>query len=281
MAHLAAASRRSSKGVRDRPVADEAPRGSAPRRDRLTAVWIVAAGLLVVEVASRAGVVASFYFPPPSAVLATAIRSFAAGELSAHLLATMGRVVPGFALGVVPGIGLGLLMGRSARLRRAVDPLIAAAHPVPKIALLPLFMVLLGIGEAPRITIIALAAFFPSLISAMAGVRGISPLYLDVARSYGASRWRTVTRVLLPGSLPVALSGIRLSVNASIVVSIAIEIAMAEKGLGALVWLSWEILDTRLLYATIVVTALLGITLNAGLNALGRALVPWSIAEEA
>jgi len=167
-------------------------------------------------------------------------------------------------------------MGRSDRLRRIVDPFIAAAHPIPKIALFPLFMLLFGLGDASKIAIVALAAFFPCLINAMAGARGISPLYLQVAQSYGASPFRTLTKVLLPGSLPVALSGLRLAVNVSIMVTIAIEMVSAEQGLGSLVWLSWEMLRVDLLYATIVVIAGLGIGLNAILAWASRRVAPWA-----
>jgi NitT/TauT family transport system permease protein len=230
----------------------------------------------VLEVASRAGLVSGLLFPPPSRVVATLAKSLANGEITAHLMATLGRMIPGLVIGAIPGLTLGLLMGRSRRLRRVVDPFIAASHPVPKIALLPLFMLLLGIGEASKIAIVALAAFFPCLINAMAGARSISPLYLEVARSYGAGPFQTFTRVLLPGSLPVALSGLRLAANVAIVVTIAIELVASDRGLGSLVWLSWEILRVDLLYATILVTAGLGIGLNSLLAWASRRVAPWA-----
>ncbi|MFV1986079.1 MAG: ABC transporter permease [Gemmatimonadota bacterium] len=239
----------------------------------LVALVAISTGL---EVASRAGLVSGLLFPPPSQVLATLAGSLANGEMIDHLIATLGRMIPGLVIGAIPGLTLGLLMGRSRRLRRVVDPFVAAFHPVPKIALLPVFMLLLGIGEASKIAIVALAAFFPCLINAMAGARGISPLYLEVARSYGASPFRTFTRVLLPASLPVALSGLRLAANVTIVVTIAIELVAADRGLGSLVWLSWEILRVDLLYATILVTAGLGIGLNSLLAWVSRRVAPWA-----
>ena len=106
-------------------------------------------------------------------------------------------------------------MGFSPRVRVAVDPLVAAAHAIPKIAVLPILMILLGLGEAPKIAVVAAAAFFPLLISTMAGVRQISPIHFEVAHGYGASAPRIFWRVLVPGSLPQILSGTRLAFNAA------------------------------------------------------------------
>jgi NitT/TauT family transport system permease protein len=150
-----------------------------------------------------------------------------------------------------------------------------AIHPIPKIAILPLLMIFLGIGEASRIAVASVAAFFPMLINTMAGVREINPIYFEVARNYGASRRKLLTRVVLPGSLPLALSGLRLAANVTLLVTIAAEIVMAETGLGSLVWLAWETLRVELLYATLIVVSALGIGISTGLHAMRRALVPW------
>lgn len=278
MANLATAEERSTASVRRRPIEDSP--GDAGRTSwsgwPATIVFVIL--LVILEVSSRAGLISGLMFPPPSRVFTTFASSIASGEMLGHLGATLGRVIPGLLLGAIPGLSLGLVMGRSTRLRRVVDPFVAAAHPIPKIALFPLFMLIFGLGDASKIAIVALAAFFPCLINAMAGARSISPLYLEVARSYGASPLQTFSRVLLPGSLPVALSGLRLAANVSIVVTIALELVAAERGLGSVVWLSWEILRVDLLYATILVTALLGIGLNALLAWMSRRLAPWAVA---
>jgi NitT/TauT family transport system permease protein len=215
------------------------------------------------------------FLPAPSTIAATLSNEVANGTLPRHLGATLARVFPGLLLGALPGMLLGLAMGWSRTLRAAADPFVAALHPVPKLALLPLLMLLLGLSEAPRIAVIAIASFFPMVLSAMAGVRQISPVHFEVAENYGATRWKVLTRVVLPGSLPMVLTGLRLSANVALALAIAVEIATANTGLGALVWLSWQVLRIELLYATIVVTALFGITVNAVLQWLARRLVPW------
>jgi NitT/TauT family transport system permease protein len=175
----------------------------------------------------------------------------------------------------VPALFLGLLMGFSAKVRAAVDPLVAAAHSIPKIAVLPILMILLGIGEAPKIAVVAAAAFFPILINTMAGVRQISPIHFEVAHSYGASAPRIFWRVLVPGSLPQILSGTRLALNGALLITIALEIVAARNGLGAAIWLAWQTLRVEELFAALAVASFLGVTFNATLVRLERRLVPW------
>jgi NitT/TauT family transport system permease protein len=214
-------------------------------------------------------------FSSPTEIVRALAGSVRSGEMVDHALATLRRTAAGLVLGAIPGLLLGLAMGWSAPLRRALDPLLAAVHPIPKIAILPLLMIFLGVGEAARVAAASVAAFFPMLINTMAGVRQINPLYFEVARNYGADRRRLLTHVVLPGSLPMAFSGMRLAANVTLLVTIAAEIVMAERGLGSLVWLAWETLRVELLYATLIVIAALGIVITGGLRALRRVLLPW------
>jgi len=261
---------------------------TAARRRRLSlgasARWLPVGILLAVlvswEALSRAGVISSILFPAPSAVARTLWESIVDGVLPSHLAATLLRVIPGLALGGLAGMLLGLAMGASRRLRLAIDPFVAAIHPMPKITLLPLLMIFFGIGEASKVLVVAIAAFFPMLINTMAGVRQISPLYFEVVESYGASRRKIFSRVLLPGSMPMMLSGVRLSANVAFLITIAVEILAAERGLGALIWLSWEILRIDLLYAAMAVTAMVGLAINVGLYRLATKVVPWQIDRE-
>lgn len=278
MADLAAVQGRGSPDL----VGSKLSRVMRPRVAPPARVWIplaVGVSLLAAwEAAVRLGLASPVYFPPPTEIGATLWEALASGELWLHLRSTLLRVIPGLFIGMVPGLLLGVVMGRSKALRQVVDPFVAAVHPIPKIALLPLLMILLGIGEASRIAVVAVAAFFPMLINAMAGVSRISPLYFEVARNYGASRWKQLTRVMLPASLPMVLSGLRLSANVAFLVAVAVEIIAADTGLGALIWFSWEVLRVELLYAVLVVIALFGVTLNVTLGALARQLAPWQSA---
>lgn len=245
-------------------------------RDRWIAAAIGVALVALWELLARAGVVSQMFFPPPTAIARALFHSMASGELPRHLGATLMRVLPGLVLGGVPGLLAGLALGWSTRLRSVVDPIVAALHPIPKLALLPLSMVLFGIGESARIAVVAAAVFFPILINAMAGVRQIQPAHIEIAVNYGAGRSNLLRHVILPGSLPLVLAGVRLAANLALLVTIAIEMTTTGTGLGALLWLAWQVLRIELLYATLVVIALLGIALNVLLDALARRFAVWS-----
>jgi NitT/TauT family transport system permease protein len=255
----------------------------ADRPDR-RGCWIAPLTILAVLIAWQAlvpaGAPAALLFPPPLTVLDCMRRLTADGSLPVDVLHTLGRLVAAFVIGAVPAIVLGMLMGWSRRLRKVVDPLIAALHPVPKVALLPLFMVVLGVGESSKVAIASLSAFFPVLINSMAGVRQISPVHFEVAHNYRASRPKVFLRVVLPGSLPLLLAGLRLGFNSALVVTIAVELLAARTGLGARVWLAWETMRTEQLYAAVAIISLIGIGANFLLRRLTRRLVPWEIGRE-
>lgn len=252
---------------------------SAARGRRIAlSIGLTAAALW--ELSVQSGVLSGRFLPPPSETIGALIRSFESGEMVAGIAITVRRVLSGLLLGGGVGLVAGWLIGASRRLSAVTDPMIAALHPIPKLALLPLFMMLLGIGEAARVVVIAAAAFFPMVVNSMAGVRLINPLHFDVARSYGASRWDLLGLVVLPGSAPMVLTGLRLSANVAFLSTTAVEMIAASDGLGAMVWLSWQVLRPELLFATLLVIALLGVTLNVGLQWLARRAAPW-LAERA
>jgi len=250
--------------------------GRRERRTRWLVLGVLVLGLALWEAGAAVGLVPAFFLPPPSRVLRALVALAASGELWRHTSATLLRVGEGVLLGCVPAGVIGLAMGWWPRMRTALDPLVSALHPLPKVALLPLFMVLFGIGELSKVVAIAVAAFFPTLLNAMAGVRQINPQLFEVARCYGASRRKVFTRVVLPGSMPMLLMGVRLSLNIAIMITIAVELVAARSGLGTLIWLAWETMRTEQLYVGIVVIAGIGVVLTALLNLAGRKLLPWA-----
>jgi NitT/TauT family transport system permease protein len=160
--------------------------------------------------------------------------------------------------------------------RTVTEPFVAGLYPIPKVALLPLLLVLLGIGDRPRLALVALAAFFPLLINTMSSVRGIEPAYLEAALNYGARGIRLLLRVILPASLPGVLTGVRIAVNSAMTIAITTELLTARNGLGARIWMAWETLRTENLYAVLIVIALTGLVINWLLTLLTRRLMPWS-----
>jgi len=274
MAHLEDARRRSAQ----EPVDTGLKKGL--RLEWWLPVTVVVVALAAWEWQARRGGLSRLFFPPPSTIAETLAGLVTSGEITPHLGATLSRVFLGLALGGLPGFLLGLAMGWSRRLRAVVDPFIAAAHPIPKISILPLIMIIFGIGEASKVVTVAVGAFFPLLINTMAGVRQISPIYFEVAENYGARQLKVFTRVVVPGSLPLVLTGVRLALNISLLITIAVELVAAQEGLGEMIWFAWETLRTEELYASLIVIAALGIGLNFLLQRLTARLVPWQVERE-
>jgi NitT/TauT family transport system permease protein len=238
---------------------------------------LIAAALFVAwELGARSGSSSPLLAPAPTDVVVSLAKSIFNGEMLKHLFATVYRVLAGILIGGSAGIVFGMWMGSYRRLRDIADPFVSAIYPLPKIAIFPVLMAFMGIGDASRIAAISLSAFFPLMISTMNAVMEISPIHLDVARNYGAKGNRLFRRVILPASLPMVLSGLRIALNSALHVTIAIEIAGATVGLGSLIWISWEVLRMEMLYAALVVIMIVGISFNAIVKVLSAWLVPWS-----
>lgn len=274
MAHLAPSRERSAA-----PAVD--PRLRLAHESDPVQWWVnpavIVAALVVWETLVRVGLLSPLYFPPPTAVGSKLFRLFADGTFPDHGRVTLSRMGFGLSMGTVLGFLVGVAMGRSEALRRIIDPIVGALYPIPKIAILPLIMIFLGIGESSKLFVITLGAFFPMLISTLAGVLHIPSIYFEVAATYGSGRVDLLRRVILPASLPTVLGGFRIALNSVIHITIAVEIVAAVTGLGSLVWFSWEALDVEKLYATLVVIAVLGVVATYVVNRLSRKLVPWRV----
>ena len=244
-------------------------------QERLLAVASPLALLVLWQALSWARVLDARFVPSPLTIFEGGWALIRSGELWLHLRASLVRLIAGFVLGAVPGIALGLLMGMSRLARAALDPLVAATYPVPKIAVLPLLMLFLGIGEAPKIAIVAVAVVYLVLINTMVGVRTIDPVYFDVAKNYGAPWRKLVTRVIVPGALPHIFAGLRLSLGVSLIVIVSAEFIAAKSGIGYLIWTSWETLVIENMFVGIIVITMLGAASTLALKELERLCIPW------
>jgi NitT/TauT family transport system permease protein len=243
-------------------------------KDGLTAAGIAMLLVAAWEVAARNGWIDTLIFPAPSRIAAS-LAALWRHDLLDNVLISLERFAGGVIGGSIPGIIAGLCVGWSPRLRRIVDPFIAAIHPLPKIVLFPLFIVIFGVSEWAKITSIALTVFFPTLINAAAGARQISPLYFEVIRGYGGGRLDTFRHVLLPGSLPMILNGLRIATNLGLLVTIAIEFTVMSPGIGSIIWLALQTMRTEQLYAGVVTISLIGITINTPIQWLLRRVSTW------
>jgi NitT/TauT family transport system permease protein len=233
-------------------------------------------GLLALwEVGARLAWIAPRYFPPPTRVGGVLVEQFAAGDLGTETLVTLTRLALAFALAAVPAVPLGLLMGLLRPVRAAVEPYIAFLFPVPKIALLPFLLILLGVGEPAFVLTGAISAFFQIVISTLAGVQTMDPRLLDVGRNYGARGVRLFRTIILPAALPSVFTGLRLGLGLALVAIVAVEFIAAKSGLGHLVYRHWQTLATPEMYAAFALVGALGLLLTRGLRALQARLLVW------
>jgi ABC-type nitrate/sulfonate/bicarbonate transport system permease component len=231
--------------------------------------------LLVWEGASAAGFLREAFFPRPSTILVHLHRLAVSGTLWSHTAATLVRIGWAFAAAAVLGVAVGLAMGLWRRLREGLDPLIAVVYPIPSVLFLPLVSFLVPRGEMAAIVTTTVTSFFLVALTTAHGVQQIDPRVVEAAMHYGARGRRLFARVLLPGALPFIFTGLRLGLGYALIVAVAVEIVAASHGLGALLWLSWQVLKVEDMYATFVVIAVLGALLSYGLAALRRQLLPW------
>lgn len=238
----------------------------------------VASPLLAIvlwEAVSQLGLVDRRFLPPPSSVLQTLQGLVTSGELLYHTGWTMLRFLAGLLLGALPGLLLGVTMGLFRTPRIILDPLVAIGYPLPRIALFPIVLILLGLNELSNAVMVALGVFFVVLINAQAGVMNIDRVYLDIARSYRAGTRDMYRRIVLPGALPVIFAGLRLGVGMAFLGAIAVEFLVSGEGLGYLIWHSWLIFSMKLSFAGLMVIGVLGFLSFVGLEAAERVLIPW------
>jgi NitT/TauT family transport system permease protein len=228
--------------------------------------------LLVWECASATGFLREAFFPRPSTILVHLQRLAVSGTLWSHTAATLVRIGWAFAAAAVLGVAVGLAMGLWRRLREGLDPLIAVVYPIPSVLFLPLVSFLVPRGEMPAIVTTTVTSFFLVAMTTAHGVQQIDPRVVEAAMHYGARGGRLFARVLLPGALPFIFTGLRLGLGYALIVAVAVEIVAASHGLGALLWLSWQVLKVEDMYATFLVIAVLGALLSYGLAALRRQL---------
>ena len=234
-------------------------------------VLFVAAWQLIVSV----GGVSRFILPAPADVGDSLVTMFSDDAIWGHIRVTLIEVVVGFAIAVVLGTALGAILGRMIWLERAVQPAMVAFQVVPKIALVPIFVILFGYGITSKIVITVILAFFPIMLNVLLGVRSVDLGHRDVMRGLGASRWQTFRDLELPSTLPYVFAGSEVGIVFAVIGAIVGEYLGANEGLGFLVVSSLNALDAPALYAVIVLLAVLGSVLFLAVSLTKRFVIPW------
>jgi NitT/TauT family transport system permease protein len=237
---------------------------------------ILPAAILVAwQLAATTRLLDPLFFPPPTTLVASAAGMLRSGDLGQHVRATLSRAASGFLFGLLTGVLCGMAMGVSRTVRRSLEPIVSALYSLPKLTLLPMLMLLVGVGESARLLVIALTVFILIAIHTLDGVRSVSGHYVEMATNCGASSWLVFRRIYLPGSAPQIFTGIRLAAGRSVVVTVSVEMVSARNGLGSLIWDSWQTFATERLYIAVIAAAVIGATVHQSLRFLEKRLVPW------
>jgi NitT/TauT family transport system permease protein len=250
-------------------------KGFEPRmRPRLA--WLALAAVLVLwQIASSTGLLSELVLPSPLRIAAATSDLVSSGELWGHLAASAGRIAGGFLLGFSTGVIAGLAIGIFTVSRSIGLPMVSALFPIPKIALLPLFILWFGIGEWSKIATIAFGVFFPTVVATYAAVDAVPRNLVRMGQSFGLTPAAITTKILLPGALPGVLAGARIAVSIALILVVAAEMIGAERGIGALILTAGHLMMTDRLLAGVLILSALGLLVAWALGALERRLLRW------
>ncbi len=240
--------------------------------------WLFASPLGILlfwEISTRSNLLDARFFPAPSSIFYYLIFISPGEGLWTDINASLYRIFWGYLAGCISGIALGVSMGLNRTVRTIIYPLVALLYPIPKIAILPLIMLIFGIGEMSKIVVVAIGSFFLVLINTLHGVDGVAKIYHDIAQVYHIKKHNFVLRVILPGALPAIFTGLKLAIGYSLVIVVAAEFSGADAGIGYLIWQSWETFSIKAMYAGIFVIGALGLVFSLMLNFLEQRLTPW------
>jgi NitT/TauT family transport system permease protein len=249
-------------------------------RTRKLIPWISTIGSIVVLVIIWKLVIAifdvsPFVLPQPEKVVGGVRDLVQENGFWTDVRITLTETLVGFGIAIVLGIGLGTLLGRVQWLEQAMRPVIVASQVVPKVALIPLFIIWFGFGITSKIIIVALLSFFPILLNVILGVRSVDTGHRDVMRSLNASRWQTFRRLEYPSTLPYVLAGMEVGIVFAVVGAVVGEYLGGDQGLGYRIVTSLNNLEAETLFAVILVLTLFGFLLYLAVVVLKRFLIPW------
>jgi sulfonate transport system permease protein len=231
--------------------------------------------LLFWEAGSRLGVIPKRDIAAPSTIVVTFVQLLRDGTLEHHMLISLARVAVGLTIALVLGVGLALLAGLSRRGEDAVDAPLQMLRTLPHLALVPLFILWFGIGETPKVALVVLGAVFPIYLTLFAGIRGVDPKLLEMARVLGLSRRAIILQVVLPGALPSALVGLRYAIGIAWLSLVVGEQINADSGIGFMVMDAREFLRTDIIVVGLMVYALLGTASDQAVRWIERRALAW------
>lgn len=229
------------------------------------------------QLASVAELIPAVAMPSPASVARAFLALVASGELLRHLAVSLGRVVAGSAIAATLAIGLGVAIGLSRRLERSTDLVVQLLRPIPPIAWIPLAIVWFGIGEASKLYIIFLGAFFPILVSVVSGIRQTEHRFVELARVLEIPRGRFVRHVVLPGATPVVMSALRVGLGVAWMCVVAAELIAASRGVGYLIMDARQLSQPDVVLVGMITIGVVGKAMDVLLLRVERRVVRWKI----
>lgn len=251
--------------------------GFAPTSRRWIGLVVFVVLLLAVEAGTRSGFISNLTLPRPSDVFATFVELFQSGLLWKHLLPSVSRLIVGALFGVTVGIGVGILIGLFSLVRAGLIPLVAAIFPIPKIALLPLFVIWFGIDEGSKYALIAFGTFTPTVVATYGAVDNVDRTLIRMGQSFSLSWLSVVRKIVLPGAMPGILSGLRISLAIAIILLVAAEMLGAEYGIGAYILEAGSLYDLERLFVGVTILSILGVCVSAALTIVEKRLLRWRV----
>jgi len=246
------------------------------RLDRSLGIGVPIVLVVLWQVCSEAGWMDQRFFPPPTQIWDAGVDLADSGRLQTDLWVSSKRVLFGFTVGSALGVAVAVLLQASRTARAALEPLTYALWTVPKLALLPMLLLIFGVGETPIIILIVVNCFFLVFIPTLAAMTSVPLAYREVAQSFRATRWQTFRHVVFPASIPQIFIALRLTAGASILVLVAVEFVQGQEGLGYLIWNSWSLFLADRMYVGIVIVAVVGALFTMLVAAIGRRVARWA-----
>lgn len=249
--------------------------GFAPVPVKGIGIAVFVALILLAEIGTRSGIISSLTLPQPTAVFDTFIQLWQTGLLWKHLLPSLQRLLVGASMGIVVGISLGVLIGLFSYIRAGLVPLIAALFPIPKIALLPLFVIWFGIDEMSKYALIAFGTFTPTVVATYGAVDNVDRSLIRMGQSFGLSWWSIVRKIILPGAFPAILSGLRVSISIAIILLVAAEMLGAQYGVGSYILEAGSLYDLEKLFAGVTILSVMGLIVNFIIGQIEKHFLSW------
>ena len=238
--------------------------------------WIAFAGILLVwQAAISLGWIDPVFLPSPLAIMDALWQLTASGDLWRHLSISLVRIGSGWIIGSALGVVIGILMGLTSVGRAIGMPMVSAIYPIPKIALLPLFILWMGIGETPKIVTIASGVFFPTVIATFSGVDSVPRNLIRMGQSFNMPMSGIIWKIILPSSLPGILAGFRISMATALLLVVSAEMIGAQFGVGAFLLTAGNLMQSDDLMAGVVILSILGLVIGALLSMLERVFLSW------